>query len=105
MTRVGVKKLQETKHICGMTGVGVNDAPPLKKTDIGITVVDATDAAQSASDIVLKNPGLSVITSVMFTSRTIFQRMKNYTASRTPNGLDIKSGYSIAQELIRIEKR
>ncbi|KAK1382424.1 hypothetical protein POM88_020159 [Heracleum sosnowskyi] len=100
-----VKKLQERKHICGMTGVGVNDGPALKKADIGITVVDATDAAQSASDIVLKNHGLSVITSVVFTSRTIFQRMKNYTAPRTPNGLDIKSGYGIAQELIRIKKR
>ncbi|KAK1352984.1 hypothetical protein POM88_052822 [Heracleum sosnowskyi] len=54
-----VKKLQERKHICGMTGVGVNDAPALKKADIGITVVDATDAAQSASDIVLKNLGLN----------------------------------------------
>ncbi|KAK1357759.1 hypothetical protein POM88_051015 [Heracleum sosnowskyi] len=63
----------------GVFPVGVNDAPALKKADIGITVVDATDVAQSASDIVLKNPGLSVITSVVFTSRTIFQRMKNYT--------------------------
>ncbi|KAG6424502.1 hypothetical protein SASPL_114920 [Salvia splendens] len=74
-----VKKLQERKHICGMTGDGVNDAPALKKADIGIAVADATDAARGASDIVLTEPGLSVIVSAVLTSRAIFQRMKNYT--------------------------
>lgn len=74
-----VKRLQEKKHICGMTGDGVNDAPALKKADIGIAVSDATDAARSASDIVLTEPGLSVIISAVLTSRAIFQRMKNYT--------------------------
>ncbi|CAN1328155.1 ATPase 8, plasma membrane-type [Linum perenne] len=52
-----VKRLQELNHICGMTGDGVNDAPALKKADIGIAVADATDAARSASDIVLTEPG------------------------------------------------
>ncbi|MCO5568146.1 hypothetical protein L7F22_021842 [Adiantum nelumboides] len=74
-----VKRLQAKKHICGMTGDGVNDAPALKKADIGIAVADATDAARSASDIVLTEPGLSVIISAVLTSRAIFQRMKNYT--------------------------
>ncbi|XP_052196491.1 plasma membrane ATPase 3-like [Diospyros lotus] len=74
-----VKRLQSRKHICGMTGDGVNDAPALKKADIGIAVADATDAARSASDIVLTEPGLSVIISAVLTSRAIFQRMKNYT--------------------------
>ncbi|XXG64618.1 hypothetical protein AAC387_Pa05g2522 [Persea americana] len=74
-----VKRLQERKHICGMTGDGVNDAPALKRADIGIAVDDATDAARSASDIVLTEPGLSVIVSAVLTSRAIFQRMKNYT--------------------------
>uniref|UniRef100_A0A7N1A414 Plasma membrane ATPase n=1 Tax=Kalanchoe fedtschenkoi TaxID=63787 RepID=A0A7N1A414_KALFE len=74
-----VKRLQARKHVCGMTGDGVNDAPALKKADIGIAVADATDAARSASDIVLTEPGLSVIISAVLTSRSIFQRMKNYT--------------------------
>lgn len=78
-----VKRLQARKHICGMTGDGVNDAPALKKADIGIAVADATDAARSASDIVLTEPGLSVIISAVLTSRAIFQRMKNYTVSIT----------------------
>ncbi|GKU87492.1 hypothetical protein SLEP1_g1886 [Rubroshorea leprosula] len=69
--------LQERKHICGMTGD--NDAPALKKADIGIAVANASDAARSASDIVLTEPGLSVIISAVLTSRAIYQRMKNYT--------------------------
>ncbi|CAN1318471.1 ATPase 8, plasma membrane-type [Linum perenne] len=74
-----VRRLQERNHIVGMTGDGVNDAPALKKADIGIAVADATDAARSASDIVLTEPGLSVIICAVLTSRAIFQRMKNYT--------------------------
>ncbi|KAL3516864.1 hypothetical protein ACH5RR_023766 [Cinchona calisaya] len=74
-----VKRLQTRNHICGMTGDGVNDAPALKIADIGIAVADSTDAARSASDIVLTEPGLSVIISAVLTSRAIFQRMKNYT--------------------------
>ncbi|KAG6493674.1 hypothetical protein ZIOFF_048667 [Zingiber officinale] len=74
-----VRILQQKKHVCGMTGDGVNDAPALKKADIGIAVSDSTDAARNAADIVLTEPGLSVIISAVLTSRAIFQRMKNYT--------------------------
>ncbi|XP_065849970.1 ATPase 8, plasma membrane-type-like [Euphorbia lathyris] len=90
-----VKKLQERNHICGMTGDGVNDAPALKKADIGIAVADATDAARSASDIVLTEPGLSVIISAVLTSRAIFQRMKNYTIYAVSITIRIVMGFML----------
>jgi H+-transporting ATPase len=90
-----VKKLQERKHICGMTGDGVNDAPALKKADIGIAVADATDAARGASDIVLTEPGLSVIISAVLTSRAIFQRMKNYTIYAVSITIRIVMGFML----------
>ncbi|GKB69764.1 ATPase 2-like protein [Tanacetum coccineum] len=68
-----LKKLQERKHICGMTGDGVDDAPTLKKVDIGIAVDDTIGVARDASNIVLTEPRLSVIISVVLTKRAIFQ--------------------------------
>uniref|UniRef100_A0A1D1ZCK1 Plasma membrane ATPase n=1 Tax=Anthurium amnicola TaxID=1678845 RepID=A0A1D1ZCK1_9ARAE len=90
-----VKILQEKNHICGMTGDGVNDAPALKKADIGIAVSDATDAARSAADIVLTEPGLSVIISAVLTSRAIFQRMKNYTIYAVSITIRIVLGFAL----------
>ncbi|KAG9159492.1 hypothetical protein Leryth_011027 [Lithospermum erythrorhizon] len=90
-----VKKLQDKKHIVGMTGDGVNDAPALKKADIGIAVDDATDAARGASDIVLTEPGLSVIISAVLTSRAIFQRMKNYTIYAVSITIRIVMGFML----------
>jgi H+-transporting ATPase len=98
-----VKKLQERKHICGMTGDGVNDAPALKKADIGIAVADATDAARSASDIVLTEPGLSVIISAVLTSRAIFQRMKNYTIYAVSITIRIVLGFMLVALIWRFD--
>jgi len=77
-----VEALQDKGHIVGMTGDGVNDAPALKKSDAGIAVAGATDAAKSAAAIVLTKPGLSVIIDAIRESRKIFQRMSNYATYR-----------------------
>ncbi|THU52129.1 hypothetical protein C4D60_Mb10t00750 [Musa balbisiana] len=98
-----VRRLQEKKHICGMTGDGVNDAPALKKADIGIAVADATDAARSASDIVLTEPGLSVIVSAVLTSRAIFQRMKNYTIYAVSITIRIVLGFMLIALIWRFD--
>ncbi|MGH6736703.1 MAG: plasma-membrane proton-efflux P-type ATPase [Methyloceanibacter sp.] len=74
--------LQKHGHIVGMTGDGVNDAPPLKKADCGIAVSGATDAARAAAAMVLLTPGLTVIVEAVKEARKIFQRMNSYTIYR-----------------------
>lgn len=77
-----VECLREMGYKTGMTGDGVNDAPALKRADIGVAVQGATDAACAAADIVLTQPGLSTIVHGILVARCIFVRIKNFITYR-----------------------
>eukprot|EP01038_Epipyxis_sp_PR26KG_P012711 gene12711-17047_t len=91
-----VQTLRELGFKTGMTGDGVNDAPALKRADVGIAVSGATDAARAAADIVLTQEGLSTIVEGIIISRRIFQRMKNFITYRIAATLQLLVFFFIA---------
>lgn len=102
-----VELLQERGHLTAMTGDGVNDAPSLKKADCGIAVEGASEAAQTASDIVFLDPGLSTIIDSIKVARQIFHRMKAYIQYRIALCLHLEiylvTSMIILNESIRVE--
>ncbi|MHB1178719.1 MAG: HAD-IC family P-type ATPase, partial [Daejeonella sp.] len=77
-----VKSLQQQKHIVGMTGDGVNDAPALKQAEVGIAVRNATDVAKQAASIILLKEGLQQILELIKVGRSIHVRISNYTVNK-----------------------
>src|SRR5258708_9392219 len=53
--------LKQRSHIVGYMGDGINDAPSLHTADVGISVSTAVDVDRDAADIILLEPGLSVL--------------------------------------------
>jgi H+-transporting ATPase len=91
-----VECLREMGYKVGMTGDGVNDAPALKRADVGIAVQGATDAARAAADIVLTQPGLSTIVHGIVVARQIFKRIQNFVTYRIAATLQLLVFFFIA---------
>ncbi len=70
--------LQKKGHTVGFMGDGINDAPALRKADVGISVDTAADITKEASSIILLEKSLTVLEDGVLEGRTVFGNMMKY---------------------------
>jgi H+-transporting ATPase len=95
-----VDMYQKKGHTVGMTGDGANDAPALKKADLGIAVKDSLDIAKQSAKVILTEEGLSNIVNLIIVGREIYRRIIIWILNKVVKTFQIVFFVSIATLLI-----
>ena len=80
-----INALQENGDVTAMLGDGVNDAPALKRANIGVVVGTATDVAKETADLILLDNSFSTVVSAIEEGRTIFANVRKSVAYMLSN--------------------
>ena len=73
-----IKALQSKGHVVGFMGDGINDAPALKHSDVGISVDTAVDIAKESADMILLEKSLMVLEAGVLEGRKVFANILKY---------------------------
>jgi len=73
-----IRALQSKGHVVGFMGDGINDAPALKKADVGISVDSAVDIAKESSDLILLENSLLILEAGVLEGRRVFGNIIKY---------------------------
>ena len=84
-----VKAMQRAGNVVGMTGDGVNDAPALKQSEVGIAVDNATDLAKRSAKFVLLTGGLANILTILDSGHRVYQRMLTWTITKLTRTVEL----------------